>query len=75
MPEGPHGSSMLRRSVPSPRFHEVGCSQYPLIALELSVNTDVFMQHLVSQHYAFCCGDVRAELKELCHLLEISVIE
>jgi len=63
------------KTVPVPEFHEVGCPPYPLIAVELSGSTDDFMQNLVSQHYGFCYGDVSAELRALCRLLGVTVIE
>ena len=73
-----HGFKMhlaAGETVPASDFHEVGCPPYPLIALELDGNTDEFMQNLVSQHYGFCYGDVRAELRSLCRLLDISLVD
>jgi len=63
------------QAVPAPEFREVGCPPYPLLAVELSSSTDAFMQNLVSQHYAFFYGDVCAELRELCRLPSIVVVE
>ncbi len=62
------------RSVPGPRFHEVGCPPYPFIMVELDEDTDEFMQNICSQHYAIVYGDVRQELQELCRLLAISMV-
>lgn len=58
-------------SVPGISFHEVGCPPYPFITVELDGEIDTFMQNISSQHYAIVYGDVRKELKELCHLLDI----
>jgi L-fucose isomerase-like protein len=62
------------QAVPPPSFHEVGCPPYGTISVVLDGDTEAFMQNLFSQHYAIAYGDVRAELVELCRLLDISVV-
>jgi L-fucose isomerase-like protein len=63
------------KSVPGPLFHEVGCPPYPFITVELDENIDEFMQRICSQHYAIVYGDVRSELRQLCHMLGVKVRE
>ncbi len=78
-PSGKSGSFKMHiaggRAVPPPPFHEVGCPPYAYTSVELDGNTDAFVQNLFSQHYAIAYGDVRAELRELCRLLDIAIVE
>lgn len=57
-----------------PPFHEVGCPTYPFVNVALDGDTAAFMQQIPSQHYAIAYGDVRAELRALCQLLDIEAI-
>jgi L-fucose isomerase-like protein len=64
------------QSVDAPPFHEIGCPPYPFIMVDLQGSTaEHFMDNLFSQHYAIAYGNVVAELKEMCALLNIQVIE
>jgi len=63
------------KAVPPPKFHEVGCPPYAYTSVELEGDTDAFAQNLFSQHYAIAYGDVRAELRELCRLWGVAVVE
>jgi L-fucose isomerase-like protein len=63
------------RAIPPPKFHEVGCPPYAMMAVALDGDADRFMQNLASQHYAIAYGDVRPELVELCRLLDISIVQ
>jgi L-fucose isomerase len=58
-----------------PPFHEVGCPTYPFMNVALAGDPAAFMQQVPSQHYAIAYGDVRAELRTLCRLLDIEAIE
>jgi L-fucose isomerase-like protein len=62
------------RAVLPPPFHEVGCPPYAYTSVELDGDTDVFVQNLFSQHYAIAYGDVRAALRELCWMLDITAL-
>ena len=44
-------------------------------SVELDGDTDAFTQNLFSQHYAMAYGDMRAELRQLCRMSNISVVE
>ncbi len=63
------------QAVLPPKFHEIGCPPYAFFAVRLDGDTDEFMQRLCSQHYAVAYGDVRAELRALCSLLDIVLVE
>jgi L-fucose isomerase-like protein len=63
------------QAVLPPKFHEVGCPPYAFFSVRLDGDTDEFMQRLCSQHYAVAYGDVRAELRALCRLLDIVAVE
>jgi L-fucose isomerase-like protein len=63
-------------SVTPPPFHEVGCPPYPFIMVDLQGSSpEHFMDNLFSQHYAIAYGSVLPELKEICGLLDIQLIE
>jgi L-fucose isomerase len=57
-----------------PPFHEVGCPTYPFVNVAMDCDIPAFMQQVPSQHYAIAYGDVRAELRTLCQLLDIEAI-
>ncbi len=57
-----------------PPFREMGCPTYPFVKIALDGDVDDFMQHVPSQHYAIAYGDVREEIKVLCRLLDIEII-
>jgi L-fucose isomerase-like protein len=61
-------------AVAPPKFHEVGCPTYPIVAVELDGDTGEFMQNLCSQHYAIVYGDVRDQLRELCRILDVRFV-
>jgi len=52
-------------------FQEVGCLPYPAMEVDLPGLGDQFAQGMLSQHYAICYGDCRAELRELLRLTGI----
>jgi L-fucose isomerase len=58
-----------------PPFHEVGCPTYPFVNVAMDDDVAAFMQQVPSQHYAIAYGDVKAELRTLCRLLDVDAIE
>ena len=62
-------------AVTPPRFHEVGCPAYAGTLVRLDGDPDAFVRSVFSQHYAIAYGDVRAELRALCALLGVTVVE
>jgi hypothetical protein len=44
------------------------------MSVKIDGSTHHFAEHLMSQHYAIVYGDIKDELLELCHLLNINPI-
>jgi L-fucose isomerase-like protein len=58
-----------------PVFHEVDCQTYPSMEVTIDGNAESFTQHLMSQHYAVVYAEAAADMRELCRLLDIDVVE
>ena len=58
-----------------PVFREIGCLPYPSMEVFLDGDADLFGQQLPSQHYSIVYGDIREELRAVCDILNIAVVE
>ncbi len=58
-----------------PVFREIGGLPYPSMEVFLDGDAELFAQQLPSQHYSIVYGDIREELREVCNLMNIDIVE